>query len=139
MAGIDATPTPLEDLRSVSGDIFARWDADMRPGKLLTALEGRLHNYDPRVTRIRAALDEPPAPTWSRHRMRIDLSGVCATAVDYLKGTDHPLRGPPTDDDMEGHAALLEQLIEHAQAVRAGTATLADFADFYCLTPPTGA
>jgi hypothetical protein len=51
-----ATPSPLEDLESVCAELFEKWDKGMKSGKLLTALEGRLHNYDPRVTRIRAAL-----------------------------------------------------------------------------------
>lgn len=46
----------LKDLQSVAAEIFDRWDKDMKPGKLLTALEGRIENYDPRVTRILAAL-----------------------------------------------------------------------------------
>ena len=51
-----ASLTPLEDLRSVSAEIFERWDKDMRSGKLLTALEGRVLGYDRRVNRIRHAL-----------------------------------------------------------------------------------
>jgi hypothetical protein len=60
------TPGPLtsaeglpvrDDLRSVCDEIFGRWDKDMRSGKLLTALAGRLPGYDPRVTRILAALE----------------------------------------------------------------------------------
>jgi hypothetical protein len=47
---------PLDDLESVCADLFSRWDRDMRAGKLLTALEGRLPGYDPRVDRIRRAL-----------------------------------------------------------------------------------
>lgn len=50
-------PTPLEDLRSVCADIYERWDKDQRSGKLLAALAGGLRNYDPRVTRILAALE----------------------------------------------------------------------------------
>jgi hypothetical protein len=46
----------LADLESVCADIHARWDADMRSGKLLIALMGGVENYDPRVTRIRDAL-----------------------------------------------------------------------------------
>jgi hypothetical protein len=52
-----AQPTPLEDLEQVCEELFDRWDADMKPGKLLMALSGRLRGYDPRVTRIRAALE----------------------------------------------------------------------------------
>jgi hypothetical protein len=48
--------TPLEDLESICADIFGRWDRDMRAGKLLLALEGRLQRYDPRVDRVRDAL-----------------------------------------------------------------------------------
>lgn len=77
-------------------------------------------------------------PTWPRHRLRIDLAGVSATAIDYLRGVEHPLRGPATEEDKDGHAAMLQQLIEHIAAVRSGAASLADFADFYAITPPTG-
>lgn len=59
----------LEDLNSVCNDIFARWDADQRSGKLLIALAGDLENYDPRVTRIRDALR-------SRARSAQQIGGV---------------------------------------------------------------
>lgn len=50
----------LADLETVCGDIFDRWDKDMRPGKLLTALSGNMsEGYDPRVDRIRRALQSP--------------------------------------------------------------------------------
>jgi hypothetical protein len=39
-------------------EIFQRWDADMKPGKLLLALTGNLPSYDPRVTRIRDILEQ---------------------------------------------------------------------------------
>src|SRR5688572_7707248 len=48
--------TLLELLEQVCDEIFKRWDKDMRSGKLLSALSGRVNNYDPRVTAIRAAL-----------------------------------------------------------------------------------
>ena len=48
--------TPLEDLDAICEEIFARWDVDMKSGKLLSALSGRLDKYDPRVTRIREIL-----------------------------------------------------------------------------------
>ena len=48
----------LEDLRSVCADIYERWDADMRSGKLLAALAGNIPDYDPRVTRILKALSK---------------------------------------------------------------------------------
>lgn len=51
-------PSPLEDLKSVCRQIFDRWDKDQRSGKLLTALEGLLPGYDPRVDRIHQALIE---------------------------------------------------------------------------------
>lgn len=47
---------PLTDLEDVCDEIFERWDKDMRSGKLLTALAGRIENYDQRVIRIRQAL-----------------------------------------------------------------------------------
>lgn len=50
------SPTPLEDLRSVAEELAEKWDAGMKAGKLLAHLEGRITKYDPRVTRIIAAL-----------------------------------------------------------------------------------
>ena len=54
------TTAPLADLQSVCADIYARWDSDMRSGKLLAALAGNLQDYDPRVTRILRALNAAP-------------------------------------------------------------------------------
>lgn len=48
--------TALEEFEQICEELFDRWDADMKPGKLLSALSGRLPNYDSRVTRIRDAL-----------------------------------------------------------------------------------
>ncbi len=53
--------TPLRHLEMVCDDIFDRWDVDMRSGKLLAALNGRIAQYDPRVTSIRAALAAYPS------------------------------------------------------------------------------
>lgn len=55
-----AGATVLQSLEFVCEDIFDRWDADMRSGKLLSALSGRVANYDPRVTAIRSALAAYP-------------------------------------------------------------------------------
>lgn len=49
---------PIDDLAIICEEIFERWDAGMRPGKLLRALGGGLPDYDPRVERIRAALEK---------------------------------------------------------------------------------
>jgi len=45
------------DLNSVCAEIYDRWDKDQRSGKLLSALAGELRKYDPRTTRIRAAIE----------------------------------------------------------------------------------
>jgi hypothetical protein len=56
------TPPALNDLESICEDLFARWDTDMRAGKLLTALSGNMPpGYDPRVDHVRLALDAFPA------------------------------------------------------------------------------
>jgi hypothetical protein len=52
---------PIDDLTIICEEIFERWDVDMRSGKLLLALGGRIPDYDPRVTRIRQALQEAKA------------------------------------------------------------------------------
>jgi hypothetical protein len=56
LMGTAIMTTPLGDLESVCADLFDRWDRDMRAGKLLTALQGQVPGYDPRVDRIRRAL-----------------------------------------------------------------------------------
>jgi hypothetical protein len=81
---------------------------------------------------------QPEVPTWPRHRMRIDLAGVCHTTNDMLNRVEHPLRGVPDDEDMAAHSAFFDQLLGDIAAVKAGKASLADFADFYCITEPTG-
>lgn len=48
----------LKLLEQVAAEIYTQWDQDMRSGKLLLALWGQNPNYDPRVTAIRAALNE---------------------------------------------------------------------------------
>lgn len=50
--------TPLEQLEKICDEIFERWDKDMRPGKLLLALSGRLKNYRPDVDEVRRTLAE---------------------------------------------------------------------------------
>lgn len=55
-------PTPLDDLRSVADELAEKWDVGMKAGKLLAHLEGRISQYDPRITRIVEALS-PPAST----------------------------------------------------------------------------
>jgi len=53
----------LADLESICTTIFDRWDGDMRSGKLLSALSGRLSpGYDPRVDRVRDALKAVDGP-----------------------------------------------------------------------------
>lgn len=52
----DVQTSALEELEQICEELFDRWDADMKPGKLLMALSGRLPNYDSRVTRIRELL-----------------------------------------------------------------------------------
>lgn len=73
MTAIDPGRTVLADMNAIATDIFDRWDEDMRSGKLLAALAGRIENYDPRVTRIRAVLAAAP-----------DLITALKQAVDCL-------------------------------------------------------
>jgi len=52
----------LKDLETVTGDIYERWDADQRSGKLLTALAGHMPpGYDARCDNIRKACNNYPA------------------------------------------------------------------------------
>lgn len=46
----------LQDFDAVLTDIREHWSPGMKAGKLLSALAGRVQNYDPRVTRTRNAL-----------------------------------------------------------------------------------
>lgn len=48
--------TPIEQLEAICAEIYERWDKDMRSGKLLQALAGRLPGYRPDVDAVRAAL-----------------------------------------------------------------------------------
>lgn len=73
--------TPLADLHSVCADIHDRWDSDQRSGKLLVALQGGLGNYDPRVTRIRQALD-------SFHELRESLERLVHVADNASASRD---------------------------------------------------
>lgn len=53
-------PTPLQKLEQICDEIFDRWDADMRSGKLLLALAGKLPRYRKDVDDVRAALAGAP-------------------------------------------------------------------------------
>ena len=48
--------TPLEQLEAICEEIFERWDKDMRSGKLLRALSGKLPGYRADVDAVRARL-----------------------------------------------------------------------------------
>ena len=56
-----SAPTLVRDLRSVASEMADKWDAGMKAGKLLAHLEGRISNYDPRISRIIAALEAADA------------------------------------------------------------------------------
>lgn len=62
MREAETTAKPIDDLAIICEEIFERWDAGMQPGKLLRALGGDLPNYDPRVERIRSALERARQP-----------------------------------------------------------------------------
>jgi hypothetical protein len=49
--------TLIQDLEAVASEMADKWDVGMKAGKLLAHLEGRLERYDPRITRIREALE----------------------------------------------------------------------------------
>ncbi|KPL55536.1 hypothetical protein ABB55_27615 [Prosthecomicrobium hirschii] len=57
----DAAHAALALIPPIADEIFERWDKDMRPAKLLTALAGRLNGYRPDVTEIVAAVLASPA------------------------------------------------------------------------------
>lgn len=60
LASLDAPSaqwTLPQKLQAICDEIFARWDADQRSGKLLTALAGRLPNYRADVTEVRRAVN----------------------------------------------------------------------------------
>lgn len=77
-------PSLLDDLYSVCSDIFDRWDTDQRSGKLLRALQGDVRDYDPRVTRIRAALAQPlePRPDRRAHHAVAELVDAALWLAD---------------------------------------------------------
>lgn len=53
-------PSPLQDLETICGEIYARWDKDMRSGKLLGALAGTCPGYRDDVEKVRRALAAQP-------------------------------------------------------------------------------
>lgn len=67
-------------------------------------------------------------------RLKIDMAGALANAIDQLKGVEHPLRGAPDEDSRASSAAMLEQIVEHCQLLKSGRALPTDFLSFYCLT-----
>lgn len=108
-----APTTPLQDLEAIAAQIFERWDADQRSGKLLTALEGRIVGYDPRVTRIRTCLEAAGMiaggeadPLWLRIQMLI----VGHTVEESWKALTQALACVVgfAAEDREGLAATLD-------------------------------
>jgi hypothetical protein len=94
------TPAPLADLELVAGEIFERWDTDMRSGKLLTALSGLMApGYDPRVDRIRQALAARPvshggglgssAQEADTQPATADSAGHTPGPWEYVPGNEH--------------------------------------------------
>ncbi|WP_438852627.1 hypothetical protein [Brevundimonas nasdae] len=67
-------------------------------------------------------------------RLKIDMAGALANAIDQLNGTEHPLRGAPDEESRASSAAMLEQILEHCQLLKSGRALPTDFLSFYCLT-----
>lgn len=55
--------TPLEQLEAICAEIFERWDQDMRSGKLLLALSGKLPGYRADVDAVRARLASAESPS----------------------------------------------------------------------------
>jgi hypothetical protein len=51
-----SSQSPLKELDVICAEIYQRWDKDMRSGKLLQALAGKLPGYRADVDRVRAAL-----------------------------------------------------------------------------------
>lgn len=58
----------ISDLESLAAEIFKCWDHGSEAGMLLTALEGEIRGYDPRVTRIRSALARQDDEAAASHR-----------------------------------------------------------------------
>lgn len=58
--------SPLQELESICAEIYARWDKDMRSGKLLAALAGMSPGYRADVDRVRAALARVADPSVNR-------------------------------------------------------------------------
>jgi hypothetical protein len=102
----------LADLELVAGEIFERWDKDMRSGKLLTALSGLMApGYDPRVDRIRQALAaSTPVGCWedisSLARQMMAGKGAMGAVVDGLP-----------EDVCELHADNLNALSDALDAI----------------------
>lgn len=85
----------LVALDSICDEIFERWDKDMRPGKLLSALGGRLPGYRGDVEKIRAALSTIATLTAER-----DAGIAPDHLIERILANDTPI-GPEDQDSLK--------------------------------------
>lgn len=63
----------LKQLEKICDEIFDTWDKDQRPGKLLSALSGRIKRYREDVTDVRAALAPPSSDMDAAKKIKGDV------------------------------------------------------------------
>jgi hypothetical protein len=96
----DRDENPLGKLELIANEIFERWDADQRSGKLLSALSGHLTHYRADVTEVRRALMHYPQ------------------LITVLKNTTHALDF--CLENLDPGAAMFRQKIESNITVARG-------------------
>jgi hypothetical protein len=103
----------LQKLEAICEEIFDRWDADQRSGKLLSALSGRLKRYRPDVTEVRRALashDDVVAAL----RNAADLLSHYQTECERQR--QRCLR---PDESFEHYVRMLDEIVRVSEAIRA--------------------
>lgn len=77
-------PALLDMLATVSDEAFEQWDKGMRAGKILTALAGRVENYKPEITAVRAALADHAALVAKVAALEAEMWELLHSATGHL-------------------------------------------------------
>ncbi len=64
-------------------------------------------------------------------KVRLNLPNMLRQAIEWMEEAGDELG---QEVEAKSHTCVLQMLMEHAAGVRAGKHSLADFAEFYCLT-----
>lgn len=140
--------TLLQRFEAICDEIFDRWDKDMKPGKLLSALAGRLENYRDDVTEVRKSLTFDI--TVDRERDLLEANNRYLTekraAVEAMRGGFQDRAGgfmtvcfgaDVAADQVERNHRFLEEALELAQACACTAEEAYQLVD-YVFGRPTG-